>query len=255
MGPAQKPRRNQRRQPCQNLAKPTHQLWRGIRLGWKQERNMHVYFNNMPRRTLQDFPPSAPPLCRAHNRSVGYSTALFAIRIFHDNLVTAKCEDITTRDLNPPSVAVGSGKDPFRQPTVTRYEMAGDRPLRIRNRFPGTHVATPNRFAPGIPCAACIRSSRGFKNAVIGHKRHQPIDVVPVPCRTKRLKTLNRHHRTTLHRFVGRFVFTVSQLDHRVACRIHHADPSHAIGGFKQRLGQDGYLCSSGISNNTTAQA
>src|SRR5262249_23738153 len=56
----------------------------------------------------------------------------------------------------------------------------------------------PHLLAPRVALAATLRAGRGLEDAVVGHERHDEIDVVPVPAVAERLQILDRHHECVL---------------------------------------------------------
>lgn len=114
-------------------------------------------------------------LCR---RQVG---AYLAEGLFALDFPVPEGEHVNAVGFDPAAVDDSAGEGPLGNTEVALHEVLAIEPLCIRHRLPGSRKGTTHCFGTDVTGAAGIWASSCFKYAVVGHERHQGIDVVLIP--------------------------------------------------------------------------
>jgi hypothetical protein len=114
--------------------------------------------------------------------------SILAVRVLDNDFPIAEGEQVTAIHFNARSISARTLKRPFRDTTISGYEVAGSLPLSIREGCEHFCERGTNLLLPCVPHPTDIRPSRGFKDTVVSHTGHQCIKVVPIPSLCKHVQ-------------------------------------------------------------------
>src|SRR5262249_36453473 len=118
-------------------------------------------------------------------------------RALHRDLALAEREHIAAVDLDRAAVGTGSGEEPLRQTAVARHEVARGAEVSVGKRGEHARERRAHTLAPDVAPAAGLGPRHALEDALVGHERHQPIDVVSVPAGFEERVQIFRGHRVS----------------------------------------------------------
>src|SRR5262249_3483359 len=86
----------------------------------------------------------------------------------------------------------GASDPPSRDAALARHEVSGLVEARVREGREHSCERFAHPLAARVPRPARLGSRRALEDAVVGHERHEPIDIVPVPAFLEEVRRLVR---------------------------------------------------------------
>src|SRR5215472_15445407 len=120
------------------------------------------------------------------------SRARLEVRALQGDLAAREGEEVAAVDLELGAVGPGASEHPLRDAALTRHEVSGLVEARVwegREHFP---EGITHPLAAGVPRPARLGSCRALEDAIVGHERHESIEIVPVPAFLEEARQLVR---------------------------------------------------------------
>src|SRR5215469_1660225 len=133
-----------------------------------------------------------PALPACQETTAVSSRAGLEVRALEGDLAAREGEEVAAVDLELGAVGPGASKHPFRDAALTRHEVSGLVEARIREDRKHSREGVAHPLAAGVPRPARVGSRCALEDAIVGHERHEPIDIVPVPAFLEEARQLVR---------------------------------------------------------------
>src|SRR5215470_3432608 len=122
-----------------------------------------------------------PALPACQETTAVSSRAGLEVRGLEGDLVAREGEEVAAVDLELGAVGSSASEHPFRDTALTRHEVSGLVEARVREGREHSRESFAHPLAAGVPRPARLGSCRALEDAIVGHERHELIDIVPVP--------------------------------------------------------------------------
>src|SRR5215217_5188006 len=132
-------------------------------------------------RMASESPAAAPVDFLVIRLSRSVAASLLSVGVLDRDLSVPEREHIAALDLNTNAIVPRTGKHPFGHTSVPRNEVLGSAPACIGELLEHRLDPFSDLALTVVDSAPDANTSRGFKHAVIGHSRHDPIHVMSVP--------------------------------------------------------------------------
>src|SRR5215813_12367607 len=133
-----------------------------------------------------------PALPACQETTAVSSRAGLEVRALEGDLAAREGEEVAAVDLELGAVGPGASEHPFRDATLTRHEVSGLVEARVREGREHSREGFAHPVAAGVPRPTRLGPRRALEDAIVGHERHEPIDIVPVPAFLEEARQLVR---------------------------------------------------------------
>src|SRR5437667_5766192 len=134
--------------------------------------------------------PQAPRIRAVRLSTLGSADgrAIFTIGVFDSDLAVPESKQIAAISFHARAVRTGAGELPFRHAAIAADPMTSFAPSSVWERCPRQRKTAAHGFAAFVARPAFVEPGCRLEDAVVGHERHQGVDVVAIPCIGKRLQ-------------------------------------------------------------------
>src|SRR2546428_12666777 len=128
--------------------------------------------------------PQAPCIRTVQKSTLGSADgrAIFTISVFDSDLAVPESKQIAPISFDASAVRTGAGELPFRHSAIPADPMTSFAPSSVRERCPRQCKSVAHGLAAFVARTAGVGPCCRLEDAIIGHERHQGVDVVAIPC-------------------------------------------------------------------------
>src|SRR5690242_2259162 len=141
-----------------------------------------------------DTPRASAGIIVPRRRASASGDPVLEVRVLLDDLVAGKREDVAAVDLDLLALGRGAAEHPLREATVARDEVARLAEVRVGEHLEHAREGLAHALAAFVARPTHRLAGGRLEDTVVGHERHDVVDVVAVPALTERFQIFHRHH-------------------------------------------------------------